>query len=129
MFTIKNTKGAVLGTQILDEDGVDWCERMCVESFTITFPNAGSTVKANVVFGMVKTDVTALTADWVTKNPATDQYEAVDNITFRSGQNVSFHENGVFVYDSPSPSGSCARLTPVSDGRIVKFRSQKPDRS
>lgn len=123
MVTIKNdVSGCVLGTQILNEEGVDICGMMGVIAIEISMPSVNEIVKATLTIGLVKTEVTAGEIDWIAMNPQSGTYEKVANITFASGARLNFDSDGTFHH---YPNRGVTTVLTISDGRARKFKSPK----
>ena len=126
MIKIVNDNGATLGTKILSESGEDICGLLAVESLVVDFGTASDVVRAKIVLGLVKTEVSAENVEYLVRHPVEDDFRAVSSIKFCDGSEIIFCPNGdVFVQPRREPAPVSA-IIPISDGRARKFKAPPP---
>lgn len=101
MFTIQNDTGRVFDTKIVDDNGVDWCQKLPVESVSVDvgYPSG---VRAQVVVGMPRVNVRTDMTEWVMENPKTGSLEPVALIVFASGQSLTFCDGIILANHAPT---------------------------
>lgn len=126
MIKIVNDTGTTLGTKILSETGEDICELLGVERLSVDFGAAGDVIRAKIVLGLVKTEISPQVVEFLVRHPIDDKFCAVESIKFHDGSQIVFCQDGeVLVKPRPEPM-PVTSLIPISDGRTRKFKAPPP---
>jgi len=121
--TIVNNTGNTIGTKILDEEGNDICGTLFVESIKIDLGRAGDVIRADIVLGIVKTELKCQEVAWITKNPITGTIGQISSITFTDKSRVVFDDRGITLYDNDG----IVIVNTLSDSRTMKYKSAPVD--
>lgn len=116
MITIKNDTGLASDTRVIGDDGADLCKAMFVDR--LSFEVAPDQIcRATIHVGIVKTETKCGKVEWLTRNPISGNFEAVQSITFSDGSAVVLHNGGATTVPPPPK-----RVQPIGDGNRYEFR-------
>lgn len=127
MIKVVNDTGGCIGTRVYTETNEELVEVRGVESLQIDFPGCHEIVRAKVVLGVVKAEVTCGSVEWLMMHPLFGEYKPVHSIGFADGTSVSFGKDGtVSMYPAHDEGRNYVSLIPLEDGRVRKFK-KPPD--